>query len=147
MPQAILQIIFFPFNNKAWQKKGAGTGDMRVMRTNRESMMAMLEAFVYDPLISWRLLNTAECPKSAFVSEIKVISASQTNSEGRAMYLQFGAGGECHSSTMVEAVNSTPGITGGSRRLRGEVGGFAAGRCGERRCWGARARPGFVGVA
>jgi len=32
---------------------------MRVMRTNRESMMAMLEAFVYDPLISWRLLNTA----------------------------------------------------------------------------------------
>jgi len=32
---------------------------MRVMRDNQESMMAMLEAFVYDPLISWRLLNTA----------------------------------------------------------------------------------------
>ena len=32
---------------------------MRVMRNNRDSMMAMLEAFVYDPLISWRLLNTA----------------------------------------------------------------------------------------
>ncbi|RYD91624.1 MAG: hypothetical protein EOP50_13985, partial [Sphingobacteriales bacterium] len=29
---------------------------MRVMRDNRYSVMAMLEAFVYDPLISWRLL-------------------------------------------------------------------------------------------
>jgi len=50
-----------------------------------------------------RLLNVAECPKSAFVSEIKVISASQSNDEGRTMYLEFGAGGECNSSTMVEA--------------------------------------------
>lgn len=29
---------------------------MRVIRDNRYSVMAMLEAFVYDPLISWRLL-------------------------------------------------------------------------------------------
>jgi FKBP12-rapamycin complex-associated protein len=29
---------------------------MRVLRENRDSLMAMLEAFVYDPLISWRLL-------------------------------------------------------------------------------------------
>lgn len=29
---------------------------MRVLRDNRDSVMAMLEAFVYDPLISWRLL-------------------------------------------------------------------------------------------
>jgi hypothetical protein len=29
---------------------------MRVLRDNRDSLMAMLEAFVYDPLISWRLL-------------------------------------------------------------------------------------------
>ncbi len=27
---------------------------MRVMRENKESLMAVLEAFVYDPLISWR---------------------------------------------------------------------------------------------
>jgi hypothetical protein len=36
---------------------------MRVLRENRDSVMAMLEAFVYDPLISWRLLadgNDAE---------------------------------------------------------------------------------------
>ncbi|CAB40167.2 TORC1 serine/threonine protein kinase Tor2 [Schizosaccharomyces pombe] len=28
---------------------------MRVLRTNKESVMAVLEAFVYDPLINWRL--------------------------------------------------------------------------------------------
>jgi len=28
---------------------------MGVMRTNRESLMAVLEAFVYDPLLAWRL--------------------------------------------------------------------------------------------
>lgn len=31
---------------------------MRVLRDNKESLMAVLEAFVYDPLINWRLLNT-----------------------------------------------------------------------------------------
>jgi FKBP12-rapamycin complex-associated protein len=28
---------------------------MRVLRENNDSLMAVLEAFVYDPLISWRL--------------------------------------------------------------------------------------------
>ena len=31
---------------------------MRVMRTNKESLMAVLEAFVHDPLLNWRLLGT-----------------------------------------------------------------------------------------
>jgi len=30
---------------------------MRVMRDNKESLLAIMEAFVYDPLISFRLLN------------------------------------------------------------------------------------------
>ncbi|KAI8062483.1 armadillo-type protein [Gongronella butleri] len=30
---------------------------MRVLRDNKDSLMAVLEAFVYDPLINWRLLN------------------------------------------------------------------------------------------
>jgi FKBP12-rapamycin complex-associated protein len=30
---------------------------MRVLRDNKESLMAVLEAFVYDPLINWRLLT------------------------------------------------------------------------------------------
>ena len=33
---------------------------MRVLRTNKESVTAMLEAFVHDPLINWRLLTTAD---------------------------------------------------------------------------------------
>jgi FKBP12-rapamycin complex-associated protein len=33
---------------------------MRVLRTNKDSVMAMLEAFVHDPLINWRLLNAAD---------------------------------------------------------------------------------------
>ncbi len=33
---------------------------MRVLRANKESVTAMLEAFVHDPLINWRLLNTAD---------------------------------------------------------------------------------------
>ncbi|KAK9800335.1 hypothetical protein WJX73_004666 [Symbiochloris irregularis] len=35
-------------------------GVMRVLRSNKDSVMAMLEAFVHDPLINWRLLNTPE---------------------------------------------------------------------------------------
>lgn len=31
---------------------------MEVLRENRESLMAVLEALVYDPLISWRLVQT-----------------------------------------------------------------------------------------
>ncbi len=41
---------------------------IRVLRENRDSVMAMLEAFVYDPLISWRLLakdNDADINRSA----------------------------------------------------------------------------------
>ena len=30
---------------------------MAVLRDNKESLMAVLEAFVYDPLLSWRLLD------------------------------------------------------------------------------------------
>ena len=33
---------------------------MKVLRGNKDSVMAMLEAFVYDPLINWRLVKTGE---------------------------------------------------------------------------------------
>lgn len=42
---------------------------MRVLRENRDSLMAMLEAFVYDPLISWRLLAQADSAESRVNSE------------------------------------------------------------------------------
>lgn len=31
---------------------------MHVLRRNKDSLMAVLEAFVYDPLLNWRLLDT-----------------------------------------------------------------------------------------
>lgn len=30
---------------------------LRVLRSNKESLLAVLEAFVYDPLINWRLMD------------------------------------------------------------------------------------------
>ncbi|KAF8978704.1 phosphatidylinositol kinase- protein kinase tor1 [Entomortierella lignicola] len=38
---------------------------MRVLRDNKESLMAVLEAFVHDPLINWRILNTSPRQQAA----------------------------------------------------------------------------------
>lgn len=32
---------------------------MQVLRENKDSVMAVLEAFVYDPLLNWRLMDGA----------------------------------------------------------------------------------------
>ena len=47
---------------------------MRVLRSNKDSVMAMLEAFVHDPLINWRLLNTT--------TDTAVDSSTPTNESG-----------------------------------------------------------------
>ncbi|KAF8817420.1 phosphatidylinositol 3-kinase [Phlegmacium glaucopus] len=44
---------------------------MQVLRDNKESLMAVLEAFVYDPLINWRLMQT----------EVEVRRPSETEME------------------------------------------------------------------
>ncbi|KAF8928817.1 armadillo-type protein [Dissophora ornata] len=38
---------------------------MRVLRGNKESVMAVLEAFVHDPLINWRILQTSPRQQAA----------------------------------------------------------------------------------
>jgi serine/threonine-protein kinase mTOR len=38
---------------------------MEVLRANKESLMAVMEAFVYDPLINWRLMQTDEDARRA----------------------------------------------------------------------------------
>jgi serine/threonine-protein kinase mTOR len=40
---------------------------MRVLRHNKESLVAVLEAFVYDPLINWRLLPSTTPIGSSFL--------------------------------------------------------------------------------
>lgn len=43
---------------------------MRVLRLNKDSLMAVLEAFVYDPLINWRLLTASPRMESIKKSDI-----------------------------------------------------------------------------
>ena len=38
---------------------------MKVLRNNKDSLMAVLEAFVYDPLLNWRLIETGNKSKKA----------------------------------------------------------------------------------
>ncbi|KAI9804847.1 MAG: hypothetical protein M1825_001216 [Sarcosagium campestre] len=42
---------------------------MRVLRDNKESLMAVLEAFIHDPLLNWRLGNRESPPEPRFPSE------------------------------------------------------------------------------
>ena len=42
---------------------------MRVIRQNKESLMAVLEAFIHDPLLNWRLGNRESPPEPSFTSE------------------------------------------------------------------------------
>jgi len=42
---------------------------MQVLRENKDSVMAVLEAFVYDPLLNWRLMDTPKGKRSKGRSE------------------------------------------------------------------------------
>ncbi|KAI6788009.1 TOR1 phosphatidylinositol 3-kinase, partial [Hortaea werneckii] len=42
---------------------------MRLLRDNKESLMAVLEAFIHDPLLNWRLGNRESPPEPSFPSE------------------------------------------------------------------------------
>ena len=60
---------------------------MRVLRDNRDSVMAMLEAFVYDPLISWRLLTSGDgsgiaAPDGAGTGAISRADTSKVTADG-----------------------------------------------------------------
>ena len=49
---------------------------MAVLRDNKDSLVAMLEAFVYDPLISWRLLDQAADDTSS--KEVEIVPSSHS---------------------------------------------------------------------
>ena len=53
---------------------------MRVIRDNKESVMAVLEAFIHDPLLNWRLGRQDPAPEPSFHSERRAsISATNNN--------------------------------------------------------------------
>lgn len=54
---------------------------MAVLRDNKDSLVAMLEAFVYDPLISWRLLDQAADDTS---KEAEIVTSSNSRESNRA---------------------------------------------------------------
>ncbi|CAL5434197.1 unnamed protein product [Camellia sinensis] len=45
---------------------------MQVLRTSKDSVMAMMEAFVHDPLINWRLFNFNEVPQISTIVDAHV---------------------------------------------------------------------------
>lgn len=53
---------------------------MTVLRENRHSLMAMLEAFVHDPLIAWRLLTPTNVPPASHASSSAVSTAASAAS-------------------------------------------------------------------
>ncbi|KAK4570311.1 phosphatidylinositol kinase- protein kinase tor1 [Recurvomyces mirabilis] len=57
---------------------------MRLLRANKESLMAVLEAFVHDPLLTWRLGTRDSPPEPSFPSERRSsIMVANGPTEGR----------------------------------------------------------------
>ncbi|RWS10462.1 hypothetical protein B4U79_12736 [Dinothrombium tinctorium] len=50
---------------------------MQVLRKNKDSLMAVLEAFVYDPLLNWRLIDAQPKTKHSNKNATESVSASQ----------------------------------------------------------------------
>ena len=51
---------------------------MRVLREHRDSVMAMLETFVHDPLINWRLLTNTDTEHGSDVSAVTTMSGQSS---------------------------------------------------------------------
>ncbi|KAJ6985134.1 hypothetical protein NC653_023190 [Populus alba x Populus x berolinensis] len=51
---------------------------MQVLRTHKDSVMAMMEAFVHDPLINWRLFNFNEVPQMSMFANSHVPAVVNT---------------------------------------------------------------------
>lgn len=74
---------------------------MTVLRNNKDSLMAVLEAFVYDPLLNWRLMEAGVGARRTVVATagatvvgtnlISVASAATTISEEASMPASFAA--------------------------------------------------------
>ncbi|KAF9081161.1 phosphatidylinositol kinase- protein kinase tor1, partial [Mortierella sp. GBA35] len=51
---------------------------MRVLRENKESVMAVLETFVHDPLINWRILHTSPRQQAAVAQSRNATAAHES---------------------------------------------------------------------
>lgn len=94
---------------------------MSVLRENRESIMAVLEAFVYDPLINWKI-NTTQQPHSSTANNAllnpKSIGLSEVESGGPESF-ESGGGQNLKALTVLERVSAK--LTGSGFPGRGKV--------------------------
>ena len=88
---------------------------MNVMRMNKDSVMAMLEAFAYDPLISWRLLATEGVKAEGAAAGVSPASAD--GSEGDRESLTVAIESLLQTSEPAGAADMS-GQEGGARRAR-----------------------------
>lgn len=76
---------------------------MAVLRDNKDSLVAMLEAFVYDPLISWRLLD-----QSSNEVAKEVDTESSTTIESREVETSTAVQLDAHNTTVAHIVLPEP---------------------------------------
>ncbi|KAJ2746135.1 phosphatidylinositol kinase- protein kinase tor1 [Coemansia sp. BCRC 34301] len=111
--------------------KFTSTHTMRVLRANRDSLMAVLEAFVFDPLVSWSYTQDSENADTTAVATNAATGKRQppanaatanTNGNNQAQLSRWSAAGRAAS-----AQYDTGGIVLGSRP-DDPLGNFASGR-------------------
>lgn len=77
---------------------------MQVLRTNKDSVMAMMEAFVHDPLINWRLFNFNEVPQMSTLTSTHappVVNTDEASTSNNLQQPQRGA----RERELLQAVN------------------------------------------
>ncbi|CAI6349580.1 unnamed protein product [Macrosiphum euphorbiae] len=64
---------------------------MTVLRNNKDSLMAVLEAFVYDPLLNWRLMEAGVCARrTAAATAGATVVGTNPISASLCCYYRFG---------------------------------------------------------
>ena len=119
---------------------------MRVLRDNKESLMAVLEAFIHDPLLTWRL-NTRDSPaepsfrserrasimglapgETGTSSESTMHPAATGSLSGRPRHRSSTAGGSARPTNLTNSNATTTSMGGGNavHGVRGSIAGDGA---------------------
>ncbi|CAK7232972.1 phosphatidylinositol kinase-related protein kinase tor1 [Sporothrix eucalyptigena] len=94
---------------------------MRVLRANKDSVMAVLEAFIHDPLLTWRLTNAQSPAGPNFQSEREMALAGPQAGAG-------GAGGRARRPSVLDShVAPSELLAGGGAGNEHHVNGAAMG--------------------
>lgn len=83
---------------------------MRVIRDNKESLMAVLEAFIHDPLLNWRLGSRESPPEPSFHSERRASIIGDLESVQQAQQTQPLRGGGSFRARRMSAAAFDAGV-------------------------------------